>query len=124
MPTILLFVTLIGLFQVDAAQPKRRYTWMGDGHSLWSWCEKSTQSQEKMSNEDRFRAHFCVGYVNGIIDMDKRFGQSRHFCRPPNMSMEETIREMVRDLEEHPDQLDRPAAVAAVESLGRSFPCR
>jgi Rap1a immunity proteins len=64
-----------------------------------------------------------LGYVNGIVDMEKKFGQSRHFCIPPRMSMGKMITGMVADLADHPRQLERPAADAAVESLSRTFPC-
>jgi hypothetical protein len=74
MNTVLLVILAIALRQIDAAQPQARYTWMGDGHSLWSWCDTHTRQNPKMSSGDRFRAHFCVGYLNGVIDMEKRAG--------------------------------------------------
>jgi Ssp1 endopeptidase immunity protein Rap1a len=122
MNIVLVVVLSITMRQINAAQPKPRYIWTGDGQSLWSWCDIYTRQNAKTSSEDRFRANFCIGYLNGVIDMEKRAKTPRHFCIPPYMAMGETISEMVEDLKMHADQLNRPAADAAVEALGRAFP--
>ena len=125
MRTTLLLGAMVGLLLVNAPQTaNQRYVWMGDGHSLWSWCDKTIQSQQLISNDDRFRGHFCLGYIYGIIDMAKRPGQPRSFCIPPNMAMDETIREMVLDLKAHPKELYERAEVLATDSLERTFPCK
>ena len=127
MIAILVF-SLLSFAQIESAHPHTRYMWMGDGHSVWSWRSLEVKRRtEKVSPEDNFRADYCMGYVEGILDsvktLTKKEGK-RLFCIPPNMPRYETIRELVRYLGEHPDKLGGQSGAVTVDALQASLPCK
>lgn len=125
---LILVMSLIGILQAEPVQPHSRYMWMGDGHSVWSWCSVEVKRRtEKVSVEDNFRADYCMGYVEGTLNTEETLSkkEGKHlFCIPPKMPRYETIRELVLYLGEHPEKLSGSSGAVTIEALQASFPCK
>lgn len=69
--------------------------------------------------------HVCLSYLAGIIDMHEAGlsgGEVRLFC-PENAPPEKVGRGVWLYYEQHPEALDQPAALGAVQALALMFPC-
>ncbi len=69
--------------------------------------------------------HVCLSYVAGIVDMHEAGlsnGNAPLFC-PREAAPEKVGRGVWLYFEQHPDALEQPAALGAIQALVLMFPC-
>jgi Rap1a immunity proteins len=77
---------------------------------------------------------FCAGFIDATIDTltmweaSDIFAKRTHdkdvkFCFPTNVDNGQIILVFVKYLEDHPEELHKPANLLFVESMRKAFPC-
>jgi hypothetical protein len=97
--------------------------------------EIQTKCRELMNYQDlshAFNGGFCGGFIDGVIDsqnmqeasdkLQKR-SHALSFCLPQEGTNGQYVQVFVKYLDDHPEELHRPAALLLVESLVKAFPC-
>ena len=79
-----------------------------------------------------FDSAFCAGFITGVMEsqtlweardkLEKRNHRFR-FCLPENSTNGQYLRVFLKYLDNHPEELQKPAAFLLVESLVEGFPC-
>jgi Rap1a immunity proteins len=81
---------------------------------------------------DAFDGGFCPGFIDGVINSqsmweanDKllRRNHPQSFCLPQEGTNGEYLQVFVKYLDDHPEELHKPAALLLVQSLIKAFPC-
>jgi len=87
-----------------------------------------------MARGDFANGMHCLGYVTGVIDdhFNCQLGQAsataaldptKDFCLPDGVTPNQTVRVIVKWLEDHPARLHESAIELANKALKESFPC-
>jgi hypothetical protein len=82
--------------------------------------------KELMNYQDlshAFSAGFCGGFIDGVIDSQTMQGRAPSFCLPQKGSNGQYVQVFLKYLDNHPQELHKPAALLLVESLVKAFPC-
>jgi len=120
-----------------------------DGNQLLKECKAyvnllSLRDVKDMDDPDVLRAMargdyangmHCLGYVTGVSDdhfncqvnepsSTAALDPKRHFCLPDGVTQNQTVRVIVRWLEDHPARLHERAIELVVTALKDSFPCK
>ncbi len=90
-----------------------------------SWLFGSCQLAVKQMDdphfvEDHFEAYrdgYCRGLVHGVADA------SPHVCPGEKVTYGQEVRVVVKYLQDHPEELDRPGSILAEKALAKGFPC-
>lgn len=108
----------------------------GDGSSLLINCKSAVKllSGNVGNERDHHGLNYCAGLVNGVmatmvIDGNSPSDEARKFgiCHPTDkgqfLSIDQSIRVVLKYLEEHPEKLHEPDAVLVITALKTAFPC-
>lgn len=107
------------------------------GNRLLSTCEAfmrtsaNYDSNTAISVSDSVDAGFCSGYVMDLVDdhfslqIDDKtpLDPTRYFCLPDGVTPKQTIRVLVKWLEDHPARLHERAIGLAISALRENFEC-
>jgi hypothetical protein len=107
----LIFLLLIGA-SVNAEEPS------GDGKELLRDCETTKNVSSTM---------WCYGYLNGILDMQSLTEGNPYLptlCTPPEVTMEQARRVVVKYLQNHPEKLHYGEHALTYIALIEAFPCK
>jgi Rap1a immunity proteins len=88
-----------------------------------------------MARGDLVNGAHCVGYVQGVIDdhfscqinetsSAAALDPVKHFCLPDGVTPNQTVRVIVKWLEDHPARLHEKAIGLVLDALRDNFPCR
>ena len=92
------------------------------GNWLLTSCQLSIKSLEAEHVSDSpyeaMRDGYCTGLVQGIADT------SPHVCPGEHVTNGQTIRVVLKYLQDHPEVLNRKSSRLAEEALSKAFPCR
>ncbi|MGZ4953504.1 MAG: Rap1a/Tai family immunity protein [Methylobacter sp.] len=111
----------------------------GDGGYLLEACQSGVKLWNGLpgNNEDRDRTSYCSGLVNGVMATMIINGNSL----PPSearivgicntnpsdkgkfLKTDQSIRVVLKYLEEHPEKLHEADAILAINALRKAFPC-
>ena len=96
------------------------------GSELLSKCKVQTAS---------FDMGYCAGFISAVLDTlnmweasdvyEKRtHDKDVRFCLPAEVTNGQIILVFVKYMEDHPEQLHKPANLLLVEALRKAFPCK
>ncbi len=80
-----------------------------------------------------FAGGFCAGFIDGVLnehsmweanDISHKRAHEYKFCFPDNITNDQIMKVFVKYLDDHPEELHKPAAVLLVESMEKAFPCQ
>jgi len=85
-----------------------------------------------ISHGDMVDGASCVGYVMGVVDdhfscqinEKSPVDPTKHFCLPDGVTPNQTVRVIVKWLEDHPARLHEKAIGLVLTALRENFPCR
>jgi hypothetical protein len=63
-----------------------------------------------------FNAGFCMGYISGV-------SQLVDDCEEENVTRGQVIKVTLKYIDEHPEELDKPASTIVSRALLKAFPC-
>jgi hypothetical protein len=72
------------------------------------------------------KAAYCLGFVEGLklVIMATEIGTwNKTFCQPDDITNVQTVRVVRKYIADNPQKAQEPAALLAVESLHKAFPC-
>ena len=118
-PTILL---LISIFISSPAYAGVGYT---DGNKILSACSELNKLLHYNFELDSFEAGRCWGYISASTDIYKviKYGSSRIVCISEEQEVSDYVRIVIKYLNEHPKDLDRPAFELITKAFAEIFPC-
>jgi Rap1a immunity proteins len=93
-----------------------------DGNKLRDLLDVAARAEGGKSKgvEDLYGAGLAVGYVAGIVDTYNGL----LLCGTPNVTLGEVIAIVKQRIDDHPDELDRPADWIVVKALSTAYPCK
>jgi Rap1a immunity proteins len=125
----LLVATLLSLFlcSTGVAQPAAVHA-ASSGEELLQKCKGIG------SKPTGYDDGFCAGFITGTIDTlhmwiaSDIFAKRTHdedvkFCFPDNVDNRQILLVFIKYLEEHPEELHKPANLLFVEAMRKVFPC-
>jgi hypothetical protein len=85
--------------------------------------------------EPKFDSGFCAGYIGATLDTlnmweaSDAFEKRTHdgdvkFCLPAEVTNGQIVLVFVKYLEDHPEELHKPANLLLVKALRKAFPCK
>jgi len=108
-----------------------------DGNNLLSKCRKGItrdSNNASMTNDERWDAMYCMGYIGGVVDADKiwqsppsktlKKSDVPDYCFPKDTQMGQIHRVVVKYLEDNPQTLYSSAADLIRLALHDAFPCQ
>jgi hypothetical protein len=111
----------------------------GDGGNLLVACQSGVKfwSDLPVNTQDRERAAYCSGLVNGVMatliidgnSLPRAEARIFGICNPnPSdkgkfLKTDQSIRVVLKYLEEHPEKLHETDAIHAINALRKAFPC-
>jgi hypothetical protein len=109
-----------------------------DGNDMLKNCKAYVRmldtptNLQAVSHDDEVYGAHCVSYVAGVVDDHfscqindtSPFDPTKHFCLPDGVTPNQTVRVIVKWLEDHPARLHERAIGLVLNSLSDSFPCR
>ena len=99
------------------------------GNKLITYCTQGVKflNDEDLSDVGAMQASACMGYVTALFqknNFDTDVYQLRQdYCIPDHVTRAQTLRVILKYLNDHPEELHAPAYVVARNSLVVSFPC-
>jgi len=94
----------------------------------------SPDNLRAISHGEMVNGAHCVGYVQGVIDdhfscqinesSAAALDPTKHFCLPDGVTPDQTVRVIVKWLEDHPARLHEKAIGLVLNALRDNFPCR
>jgi Ssp1 endopeptidase immunity protein Rap1a len=100
------------------AGEKERSVWTGN--NLINACRESTTGSTKTS---AFEQGICLGAVFGLMGAGRHMKPELSFCPPPNASVAQGTRVVVKYMEAHPEQLHSTLNVLIADALQEAWPC-
>ena len=95
------------------------------GNELLDYCQNALDSD--VSDDNSMTTGVCVGYIRAIYDQNlfeqAMYTRPQFFCIPQEASPKQVIRVVVKYLEDHPEELHRPAYWPVSIALPAAFPC-
>ncbi len=97
------------------------------GEQIQSKCKESTNQTAS------FNVGFCAGFIDGVIQSQYMWEASDNlqkrdhapsFCLPKESTNGQLLQIFIKYLDDHPEELHKPAALLLVQSLQKAFPCR
>jgi len=100
------------------------------GEDVQSKCKQVIQGTPS------FSSGFCAGFVGGVMEAQTmwevwegkgtalRKNPDLSFCLPERVTNDQIIKIFVKHLDDHPEELHKPAALILVQSLRGTFPCK
>jgi len=85
-----------------------------------------------VNQNSSFSGGFCAGFIDGVInsqwmwEASDKFHKQSHFlslCLPQEGTNGQYLQVFLKYLDDHPEELHKPAALLLVESLAKAFPC-
>jgi hypothetical protein len=87
-----------------------------------------------MARGDFVNGAHCLGYVTGVVDdhfncqtneasSTAAVDPTKHFCLPDGVSPNQTVRVVMKWLEDHPARLHESAVELVLGALKENFPC-
>jgi hypothetical protein len=87
-----------------------------------------------MARGDFANGAHCLGYITGVVDdhfncqtnvasSTAAFDPAKHFCLPDGVTPNQTVRVVVKWLEDHPARLHESAVELVLGALRENFPC-
>jgi hypothetical protein len=125
MKTLVLAVAIVVSF--FAATPTKAQCGM-TGNDLQEKCRE--QSKERSDNW--FEAGACDGYIVGVIEAQgfwsyvgdaSRIRPKPYFCMPDGVTNGQSIKVVIKYLDNYPEQLHESAVLIVMESMHEAFPC-
>ena len=105
-----------------------------DGKKLLKQCEtivayKEGEDISKLSITDTEDAMYCLGYVQGTMDMNhfyqRSIGDNAMFCMPgKDMSQMDAVKLVIAFLKAHPDRLKEEESYLVQSAFSEKFPCK
>lgn len=86
-----------------------------DGNDLWNVCgESDTRNQ-----------HLCLQYITGVVDgVTAISARNLPFCPRKGVKAGQIQDLVIRYIESHPQDRDRPAAWLILSALAEAYPCK
>lgn len=120
-PTIFLIGVLLSL-----SLGGRAFARATSGEEILSKCQESAEA---------FDNGFCAGFMDATLDtlnmweasdISKKRSHDNdvHFCVPDKVTNGQLLRVFVKYLEDHPEELHKPANLLLVEAFRKAFPCQ
>jgi Ssp1 endopeptidase immunity protein Rap1a len=96
--------------------------------------EEMLKKCKKIPDTASFDAGFCAGFVDAVLDtlnmweasdvFEKRsHDKDVRFCLPEEVTNGQILLVFVKYLEDHPEELHKPANLLLIEALRKAFPC-
>lgn len=119
---------LLSVAAALAATPAETPT-MRDGNWLLQTCVHAVKGMDdELVDVKKFR--HCIGYIEGVRDMhavcslwEDTTSKGLLWCGTQEMQHIQLIRVAVKYLQDHPEQLHKPAAWLMVLAFREAFPC-
>jgi len=122
MKKISTIILLISIFVSSPASAGVGYT---DGNIILSACSELSKLLKYQFELDSFEAGRCWGYISASTDIYKviKYGSSRIVCIPGEIEVSDYVRIVIKYLNEHPKDLNRPAFELITKAFAEIFPC-
>ena len=122
MKKISTIILLISIFVSSPASAGVGYT---DGNKILSACSELSKLLEYQFELDSFEAGRCWGYISASTDIYKviKYGSSRIVCISEEQEVSDYVRIVIKYLNKHPKDLDRPAFELITKAFAEIFPC-
>ena len=100
-----------------------------DGNILLSQCKIALEDKDPTLENlsDWASGMMCTAYLRGINDLNSLHQEANlktYFCLPDGMKHNQSIRVVVKFLEDHPEILHAPAMALIVGAYAKAFPCK
>jgi hypothetical protein len=106
-----------------------------DGNRLLHDCQAGIKFADgkDLSRDEAIQSSECLAYVEGSLDgsdfwkvIDQRDGNKNmpHHCIPNGVTMEQTVRVLMKYLEGHPQELHENGWVCVHAAMLEAFPCK
>jgi len=109
-------VTVIFLLLVSASVHAQRVS-TTTGNQLLERCQST----------DTFEQSFCLGYLEGVTDLNAMHGSvlpvNQRSCAPENVTNGQIRDVAVKYLKDHPEERHMLAAILIVKGMAEAFPC-
>jgi len=92
------------------------------GHELQSHCVYNLKTNKK-SITDYQESSACMFFVRGVINTSAYTGHI-NFCTGEGVTMGQTIRVVMKYMDDHPEQLHFEAVQIVKIALEKAFPCK
>jgi hypothetical protein len=94
-------------------------------NKILSACSELSKLLKNQFELDSFEAGRCWGYISASTDIYKviKYGSSRIVCIPEEQEVSDYVRIVIKYLNEHPKDLDRPAFELITKAFAEIFPC-
>jgi len=91
-------------------------------NDLLEYCEAQISETGSVA-----KGNACAGYIMGIVDLYRSLVVLGHtqrlWCHPEKVHSNQLVRIVTKYLQEHPEDLHRPASTLVVNALIKAFPC-
>lgn len=104
------------------------------GMEIQKKCKLLENGNANASRDDAadLDAGYCAGFMDGVVETEKfwdafsRIEKSGHpltFCIPQDVTNGQILQVFLKYLDDHPEELNKPAALLFAEALNKAFPC-
>jgi hypothetical protein len=115
------FLVFVFVFFTASLAVEQETLSLVDGNDLLPRCQAAIASSERSAFKDvheSFSAGFCTGLVDGIIY------SSSSVCPPDGVTALQSVRVVVKFLNDNPDKLNLDQRVLVDAALTKAFPCK
>ncbi len=80
--------------------------------------------RDDLTSEQYLAAGRCSGYVQAMLDENEGTKEHPVVCIPDKITIEQTVRIIIKFLKDHPQQMNLSADVLVNAAFVHAFPCR
>ena len=105
-----------------SAATAQKVRFENSANALFQGCKAATQN-EKLSPQTATVASYCNGVVYALASVSDRLSNPLDRSCVPAISTEQTMRVVVKFLDDHPERLHENFVQLALEAFHRTWPC-
>jgi hypothetical protein len=112
------FAVVIGASSGARADPARF-----SGNEILESCRLFAKNKVPISANDALYEGDCAGMTRTLAVIGSYLPQNMRFCTPPDVTFQQTTKVFVAFLDAHPERLQEPATVLAMDAFRVAWPC-
>ena len=95
------------------------------GNDIRDWCQVTLKENQRgpWTDVDTHHAGFCQGFVYAILVLGDALPEPIRCCHPKEATLEQSIRVLLKYLNEHPDLTHEDAVHLSLLAFKAAWPC-